>query len=866
MLTKKQILIAEDNVINREMLAEILSEKYAVLQAENGREALDVLQANRGKISLILLDVMMPVMDGLTFLDRIKKDGELSLIPVIVMTQSDSEEDEIAALKHGATDFVPKPYRPQVILHRVESLITLRENAAMINQLRYDRLTGLYSREFFYVKVSEKLEENPDKEYSIICSNVENFKLYNDTFGTEAGDALLKEIAAFMRKAVENGGLCARLGADRFLCLQEKDAERTDRQRFSEKKAAGNDDRPSAIQHTVIRWGIYEINDRTIPVEQMCNRAQLAAESIKGRYHQYFAVYDDALREKLLREKAITDCMENALKEKQFAVYLQPKYSLKDEKIIGAEALVRWVHPEMGFISPAEFIPLFERNGFIADLDLYVWKSVCSLLRGRKEKGETVFPVSVNVSRADMYRLPLKDVLKNLTEEYGVNSAYLHLEITESAYAKDPDKIIDTVRELRESGFVIEMDDFGSGYSSLNMLSSMKPDVLKLDMAFIRNEIEKPTSQSILSDVINMAHRMKLAVVAEGVETREQMVRLLTEGCDFVQGYFFAKPMPVNEFEKLWDSQPENAAAAEEANKVFHSALPEILIADEDDAFRESVKKAFGQNYRVAEAKTAKDALSVLERDGANVSVIILSMTLSGGASEILRATHRNPALWNIPVLSVLPEDGKEKCIASTMETDDFLCRMHPEFDIKRRVRRLIDVAETHKREKVLRDEAYRDYLTGLYNRRGFKSTMDSLRAEDLPVALCVFDMDNLKTINDSFGHDGGDRAIRGFADILRNNKGKNDVVCRYGGDEFMLVIKRVTDESIAEKKVKAVCRAAAGCAVGENLFMSCSCGIAICGADESPSATTLINRADNALYRAKTENKGGYIVYGKND
>ena len=190
-MVKKIVLNVEDNEINRVILSEILSKHYRVLEAENGQEALDLLKQHKTKISLILLDVMMPVMDGYTFLDIIKKDEELSLIPVIVMTQEDGDEDEVTALIHGATDFITKPYRPQIILHRIENLIKLRETAAMVNQFQYDKVTGLFSKEYFYSKVRECLENEPDREYTIISSNFENFKLYNDVFGREAGDELL---------------------------------------------------------------------------------------------------------------------------------------------------------------------------------------------------------------------------------------------------------------------------------------------------------------------------------------------------------------------------------------------------------------------------------------------------------------------------------------------------------------------------------------------------------------------------------------------------------------------------------------------------------------------------------------------------
>lgn len=554
MSQKKQVLIVEDNELNRMMLSDILSKDYKVLEAENGQEALNILEKKKESIMLILLDVMMPVMDGYTFLDIVKRDADLSLIPVIVMTQGDSEEDEVAALTHGATDFVPKPYRPQVILHRVASLIKLRETAAMINQFKYDRLTGIYSKEFFCQKVRECLDADPEREYTIVSSNFENFKLYNDVFGREAGDRMLIKAAQILQEKAGKEAICGRYGADRFLCLLEREREKEGRRLFMEAVKTDRFKRTESsqnIENLNIKLGIYEITDRSVSVEQMCDRAFLSVDSIKGKYDQRIAVYDDALRGKLLREKAITDTMEASLAGHQFSVYFQPKYSLNEERMIGAEALVRWIHPEWGFLSPGEFIPLFEKNGFIRCLDQYVWESVCAKLREWKQKGYPLIPVSVNVSRADIYQAHLVDMFCSLIQKYEIDPAYLHLEITESAYTENPDQIISTAEELRSCGFVIEMDDFGSGYSSLNMLSQMPLDILKLDMKFIRNEMAKPVEQSLISDIVNMAHRMHLNVVAEGVETQEQKKRLQTMGCDYAQGYFFAKPMPAAEYEKL---------------------------------------------------------------------------------------------------------------------------------------------------------------------------------------------------------------------------------------------------------------------------------------------------------------------------
>ncbi|MFQ8581109.1 MAG: EAL domain-containing protein [Holdemania massiliensis] len=404
MVSQKIILVVEDNEINRAMLCAILEPEYKVLEAENGLEALKVLNDQKDNISLILLDIVMPVMDGYTFLSILKNDPSISSIPVIVATQNDNEADEVAALSHGATDFVAKPYRPQIILHRVASIISLRENAAMVNQFRYDRLTGLYSKEFFYRRVREELQAHPEQEYDMLCSNIENFKLINDILGVPAGDQLLVSVAEMIQEKIAEYGICGRLSADQFACLIRRPPAYSQDYFIhanSEINTLAN------MQNVVVKWGVYVIRDKQVSVEQLCDRALLAVRRIKGQYNIYVAAYDDTLRNKLLREQAITDSMEAALEEKQFVIYLQPKFQIKDDQLVGAEALVRWNHPKWGFQSPAEFIPLFERNGFITKLDQYVWDQTCATLRRWDEAGYPQISVSVNVSRADIYNSDL---------------------------------------------------------------------------------------------------------------------------------------------------------------------------------------------------------------------------------------------------------------------------------------------------------------------------------------------------------------------------------------------------------------------------------------------------------------------------
>ena len=851
MALKKQILIVEDNEINQEMLRVILEEQYSVIEAENGQEALTLLWKYKNDIALILLDVTMPVMDGYTFLEQIKKDPELSLIPVIVTAQNDSEADEVAALGHGATDFVPKRYRPQIILHRVASLISLRENAAMVNQLRYDRLTGLYSKEFFYQKAQEQMQMHPELEYTIICSNIENFKLFNDIFSVPAGDRLLKEIAEVFRELTSGDEICGRFNADRFMLLRIQKKRTRDYERFAEvgRKML------TQVKNMVMKWGIYEVTDISVPVEQMCDRALLAADNINGQYNTRFAVYDDSLRSKLLREQVITESMETALKEKQLKVYLQPKFSLVNDQLVGAEALVRWVHPEMGFLSPGEFIPLFEKNGFITQLDQYVWEEVCVLLHEWIRQGKAVAPVSVNVSRADIYQADVTDVLCKLIRKYELDPTLLQLEITESAYTEDPDQIIHTVYGLRKRGFIIEMDDFGSGYSSLNMLNQMKLDILKLDMKFIHSETNKPVDKGILNFIVELARWMNLSVVAEGVETGEQLERIREIGCDYVQGYFFAKPMPSDEFGSYLTHQEVGTIPAR-----LESSEPEqsLLLIDEDASYRKEVRESFAGEYQVLEAADTESAMACIKKHELDKNfAVILSMTLpNDGAVSLLETLRSSPALWKIPVLATMPQDEALEETALRLDADDFIKKPHTVPGLRKRIVQLTGFSAHKVREQVLQDEAGRDYLTGLLNRRGLHSAVNSLRQEDLPLALYLFDLDDLKRVNDGYGHEKGDELLEAFGRLLRKKTRNIDILCRYGGDEFVVILRNINDVDVVQKKGAEICREIGEFTLSDGTHAGCSAGAVFCAPGERPSAA-LIEKADRALYRAKRMGKG---------
>ncbi len=842
----KKVLIVEDSPINRAMLCGILSAEYEVLEAENGQDALTVLRQYGEQISLILLDIIMPVMDGYTFLSVIKADSCYSSIPVIVTTQSDGETDEVTALSHGAADFVAKPYKPKIILHRVASIIHLRETAAIVNLLQYDRLTGLYSKEFFYQRVKELLQQHPDRQYDMICSDIENFKLVNDVFGVPAGDQLLCNVATLYRDEVWMRGICGRLNADQFVCVIEHRDDYVDEMftHVSEKLKA-----MSTVKNVVIKWGIYTI-DHAISVEQMCDRALLAVRSIKGQYGKYFAVYDEKLRNELIREQEITDSMESALADGQFEIYFQPKYRIADNSLAGAEVLVRWNHPEYGVQLPGQFIPLFERNGFIIKLDKFVWDRACAVLREWDDKGYRPISVSVNVSRADIYHEDLAQVLTNTVQKYGLEPSRLHLEITESAYTEDPNQIIETAKHLRELGFIVEMDDFGSGYSSLNMLNQLPLDILKLDMKFIQSETAKPKNQGILRFIMGLARSMGLDVVAEGVETREQLERLREYGCDYVQGYYFAKPMPCHDFAILIQN-PENLIQQE-----GHSAYPQhpsrvLLIADEDEVYRRELRAALEETYQVVEATDGNSVLSSLMQYRSEVAVVLLSLTLcEPDGFSVLQMVQKEKTVWNIPIIATGPADKQTEEHALALGAEDFCCKPHSYKSIVWRINKVIQTYELQQREQVFQEEARRDFLTGLLNRRGLFRASQALQWGSTPFVVYLFDLDNLKQINDTMGHIQGDRFLRDFSTILRSCAKGADILARYGGDEFILIGQSPSEE-IALQKGREICQA-----LQAKKAAACSAGIAFWYMDEP--LEKVIEKADKALYRAKMENKGG--------
>ncbi len=544
---KRKVLIVEDEQINQQILSFILQNEYDVLLANDGQEALDILNKQHKEISLVLLDLVMPVMDGFEVLKQIEAEPALKRIPIIVLTSE--KNAEIESLKLGAQDFIVKPYdMPEVILARIKRAIMLAEETNLIISTQKDDLTDLFTKKYFYEYIHEFDVLNPEEEMDAIAINIKRFHIVNEMYGHELGDQLLISVAKELRNLTKTiDGIVARVGGDIFflyLSSRENYQFLTDEVLLS---AVKNVNKDLEVEFSI---GVNKNANKENSVEKRFDHAMRAANEDKHSFENTIAYYDEQMHNKEIYHDKLLRHFEKAIKDKEFKMYLQPKFAIQGEKPVlsSAEALVRWVHPEYGMISPGIFIPLFEENGLIRKLDYFIWNEVGKAIH----KWKNVLPISINVSRVDLLD---DDLLKHLMEMINKNHISIkdvYLEITESAYSDEPELINRRVMELKEKGFLIEMDDFGSGYSSLGMVTSLPIDVLKIDMSFVKQMLVSPKDKKMVEIIIEIANFLKLKTIAEGVENEEQLQALKQMGCNIVQGFYMSRPIPVDEFEEKY--------------------------------------------------------------------------------------------------------------------------------------------------------------------------------------------------------------------------------------------------------------------------------------------------------------------------
>lgn len=426
----------------------------------------------------------------------------------------------------------------------------LREkNKELYYRANHDSITGLYNRERFFEATAELIKRQPQRKFRIVCSDIKDFKLINDMYGDEMGNQVLRCEADLIKKYADSDAVYGRISGDRFaICMP---AERFDEELIVSQISKLKEMFNRSNYHMHIYIGVYDVVDINEAVGTMCDKALISIQNIKGDYHKVISYYDWKLLDHELQKRQLVGEFEKAVSDEQFCIYLQPQTD-RHGKCYGAEALVRWKHPERGLIMPGYFIEPLEEAGLIYRLDEFVWELAVRQLKAWKDAGREDMYISVNISARDFYYIDVYESITGMVKKYGISPSSLRLELTETALASDITEIMELLTRLKNKGFIIEIDDFGSGYSSLNMLKDICADVVKIDREFLRETENAKRSKDILEVIISLSKKMNMTVVAEGVETLQQVNMLANMGCEIFQGYYFSKPISVEEFEKKY--------------------------------------------------------------------------------------------------------------------------------------------------------------------------------------------------------------------------------------------------------------------------------------------------------------------------
>lgn len=893
---KRLILVVDDEMINRELMGAVLEQDYEVIYAENGEQAMELILANQDTLSLVLLDLMMPVMSGKEVLSRIKASPLTRQIPVIVLTADQNAEIETLGL--GATDFILKPYpEPGVIQARVLRTIELSEDRQIILSTERDPLTGLYNRDYFYSHADQYDHHHKGVPMDAIVVDVNHFHMINERFGIAYGDKILRRIGEKLRNEVfDVNGIVCRREADTFMvyCPHGKNYKK-----LLEGASQGLDDDEASNNRIRLRMGVYEDVDKTLEIERRFDRAKMAADTVRNSFTKTIGMYDKTLHERELYAEQLIEDFPTAIAQHQFVVWFQPKFDIrpKTPTLASAEALVRWQHPTLGMINPGIFIPLFEDNGLIQELDNYVWRTTAQQIREWKDRLGFSVPISVNVSRIDMYDPMLLDTLQGLLEEHQIDPGELLLEITESAYTQESEQIVSTVNKLRALGFHIEMDDFGTGYSSLNMISTLPIDALKLDMQFIRTAFSGKHDTRMLEVIIDIADYLKVPVIAEGVETEVQLRALKAMGCDLVQGYYFSRPVPAHEFEHFVverkDQAEQQALPRDELVKdTYHDTL---LRTNDIEAGRapEETHERDAAYSRIAEA-LAKDYLSIyyvnveteefveyvsrsdykglgIQRKGTDFFALSQENMKRVGYKDDLDQFLESFTKEN--VMRGL-EDGGTFAITYRLVLDGRPTYMHL------KATRMADANDPHivlgvsnidaqiRREQArasalrsARKAAYHDPLTGVKSKLAYaerEAELDeSIRAGKSPqFAVMVSDVNDLKVTNDTLGHAAGDELICSACHMVCNIFAHSPVF-RYGGDEFVAILHG-SDYEHRHKLMNLMAAMNAQHARHDDVIVAC--GLAEYEPLRDRTVSEVFERADKAMYDNKRSLKKGAV------
>lgn len=789
----------------------------------------------------------------------------------------------------------------------------MRRDELDISKIERDELTGLYTREAFFLHSRRYISQDPKADYLVCISDIDNFKMVNAIYGEEMCNRVLHFLADYFLDRMADG-VCGRYGGDQFAVLVRS------RQEIGVKLVEKNQHDVTSkapIPSLNLKFGIYEHADPGLSVEEMCERAVLAVKSIKHQYSKVCATYEGEVSQKHIQAQMFEAQFHNAITGREFITYYQPKYNPYTERIVGAEALVRWWNSDGRLIPPGEFLPVFEADGLIAPLDEYVFRMTCEEQKSLADRGLPVLPISVNLSRNSMYQKDVADRYAKIVRDLNISPSCVSIEITETAMtsSREVKPIADA---FIAAGFSLDMDDFGSGRSSLSSLNILNFDVVKLDKSLI-DFIGDPQGDKVLRYTISLAKELGLHIIAEGVENEKQLSFLTNNGCDEIQGFYYSKPLPADQFEKLLveDQTKQNANIRRQNHFVLSltgaDTSPEQGLVSGKESGPDDAEAAASVpfSYEVCgsvytnqtgpcggpAAACGKQGIRILDFPPMDKVWETTVPELSVWMKYLERHFHA-VRIVDPSILAVMNiQDGKlvrgganchliwkrtarcMNCISSKALTERkstykfeflgdraFLVTATP-VQIDGRIYSLETVLQMddvlmsafgknrfRKEIELFNEKVYKDSLTGAYNRRYYDEKASGLYC----TGMAMIDIDHFKQINDSYSHDAGDAALKEASRVIMGNIRSSDCLIRYGGDEFILYFYGLPDADRFEKKLRDLQRLVSEIKLKE--YPDVRINMSVGGIFAKQPLKVILHSADLAMYEAK-KHRGGIVI-----
>ena len=726
-----------------------------------------------------------------------------------------------------------------------------------------DPVTGGNNLNRFLLDAGKAIEEMPEN-YMMVSMDVQDFKMINDVYGRAEGDRTLAYIYRTLKGRLRSGELLARGNADVFYMLLRRQDEEDAVWRLKGMRSEINNfnkDRQDPY-YLELRFGAYIPEPGEKDVAGMEEKANIARKSQSGKSTDRCVFYDWSYGQMVVREKELVDGLEKGLANREFEVYLQPKVNLERLQVDGAEALIRWNHPQKGMLSPAVFVPVFEKYRRISRLDSFVFTEVCRILRRWSREGRELCRISVNISRQNFDDPNFIQACASVCRYEEVECRWIELELTESIFLDNPERARDIIDQIHDAGFTCSLDDFGTGYSSLGLLNALNVDVIKLDRSFFIGKNDNQRGRNIVETILRLAEQLHINTVAEGIDNTAQAEYLRQSVCDTIQGYVFYEPMPVDEFEKkiyeegrLGDvklagervSEEERVDSVQTAVSPSKEIMTFLYFPEEDRViFSALFSPAQKGSYSINHAKEWFKNSDFLHQEDRETFLHMLS-------AEGINAA------WMENTLRVFVDKDRYEWL------ELYISREQGSSGGDGVVTGVLsNMGEWRAELDKWREKADRDELTGLYNRAFFERWVTrKLESADLERGSLIFiDVDNFKEINDRYGHLAGDEILRFIAQKILGVFRRTDVVARYGGDEYVIFVSSVSRE-ILTTRLNQLCGMFQEPYRGDSLtiYMSASIGASYYP-DDGQDFRMLLEKADQALYEAKRRGKNQYVIY----